>query len=576
MAYVGSKISLISKSDIRYVGILHNINQQESSVALEQVTSFGTEGRKGNPLEEIPASDKVFPYIVFRGSDIKDLHVVTAPAQPAVAPPPQVPDDPAIIGAQSQAPTPPGFNAYGGGPMMPPMMNQGMAPQPFGMPPGMNPYMMQQPMGFQQQNQHRPPQPGPGYWPPPPQQGFPNVPQQNMVPPPVQNGNMPMPIGSVPSGNIPPQPLSSTGTPSNGASMAPSAPLRPPASDTPTTGDLTKKMDSMQLKDKPAVVPPKDMVGTKPAAPVKEKPAQGRKEEKSEEKAVPSAKANGRAMRPVQPQPPHYTAVPQAGQLKPIDVTKTTGKDHGAADQRSPVTPKSGQAVAAPAQAAGSGSVGVDDQAKPDVNTANINGQPEQQARLPGTGAHLMQNNRRGAGRPNRRGYPNNYRNNRIVVPDSDFDFESANAKFNKTELAKDGEKSPTADGPAEPEELSDDEPESPSGFYKKSSFFDDISCESKDRAEGADRRGSMQADQDTDVEGTADTTAEVAVAVTMDGVATTGTEVGTVEVTVEATTMDMVEALVEKAEIKGKAVMSGKMARKEEAVVTSAGVVTG
>jgi len=36
VAYVGSKISLISKSDIRYVGILHVINQQESTVALEQ------------------------------------------------------------------------------------------------------------------------------------------------------------------------------------------------------------------------------------------------------------------------------------------------------------------------------------------------------------------------------------------------------------------------------------------------------------------------------------------------------------------------------------------------------------
>lgn len=34
--YIGSRISLISKSDIRYVGLLHNINSQDSTVALEQ------------------------------------------------------------------------------------------------------------------------------------------------------------------------------------------------------------------------------------------------------------------------------------------------------------------------------------------------------------------------------------------------------------------------------------------------------------------------------------------------------------------------------------------------------------
>jgi len=34
--YAGSKISLISKSDIRYVGTLHSINQQDSTVSLEQ------------------------------------------------------------------------------------------------------------------------------------------------------------------------------------------------------------------------------------------------------------------------------------------------------------------------------------------------------------------------------------------------------------------------------------------------------------------------------------------------------------------------------------------------------------
>ncbi|GAN06484.1 lsm14a protein [Mucor ambiguus] len=77
--YIGSKISLISLSDIRYVGILHNINPVESTVALQNVKSYGTEGRKDNPSEEILPSDNTFDYVVFRGSDIKDLQVFEAP-----------------------------------------------------------------------------------------------------------------------------------------------------------------------------------------------------------------------------------------------------------------------------------------------------------------------------------------------------------------------------------------------------------------------------------------------------------------------------------------------------------------
>jgi protein LSM14 len=35
-AFVGSRISLISKSDVRYVGILHSISTEEATVSLEQ------------------------------------------------------------------------------------------------------------------------------------------------------------------------------------------------------------------------------------------------------------------------------------------------------------------------------------------------------------------------------------------------------------------------------------------------------------------------------------------------------------------------------------------------------------
>ena len=69
-----------------------------------------------------------------------------------------------------------------------------------------------------------------------------------------------------------------------------------------------------------------------------------------------------------------------------------------------------------------------------------------------------------------------------MEVPKDDFDFESSNAKFNKQDLVKEAI---AGTSPAEsPIEEAAPETNATGSYNKSSSFFDDLSSESKDRAE--------------------------------------------------------------------------------------------
>ena len=85
--YLGSTITVVSNRDVRYEGTLSAIDTTNSTVTLQNVRHFGTEGRASNGGPQIPGSSTVYPVIVFNGGDIKNLAVKTAaPTLPQAAP----------------------------------------------------------------------------------------------------------------------------------------------------------------------------------------------------------------------------------------------------------------------------------------------------------------------------------------------------------------------------------------------------------------------------------------------------------------------------------------------------------
>lgn len=98
--------------------------------------------------------------------------------------------------------------------------------------------------------------------------------------------------------------------------------------------------------------------------------------------------------------------------------------------------------------------------------------------RQPGTGGFAQGHRGRGRGGPRQEA-------RKVDVPETDFDFQTANAKFNKEEIEKEVTDAPNGSASENVKDVSKDEslPGGPS-YNKSTSFFDNISSEIKDRQE--------------------------------------------------------------------------------------------
>ncbi|WPH04256.1 Hypothetical protein R9X50_00714500 [Acrodontium crateriforme] len=483
--FIGSRISLISKSDIKYIGTLHEINSESHTVALESVTSYGTEGRKGNPAEEIPGSDQVYEYIVFRGSDVKELTIVSPPNAPKENQPPQVPNDPAILGSarpgppgqqQQQPPPPPHQQDQFRGPQ-PSFQNQ----QPYGYPPPGPPpgQFPAQPPRFQgpggphgfpgapgavpaygSMGYHPPPGYGMPPYGPPPGQGMPN-----QSPGPFPPGQMPGPPGHLsnqqagqkrPAGH-------KEGTPQPAAANQATQP----------TSQKPAEKSSVQTQGPPPHVDskPSTAAATAPTGPAKAPVPKAVQKASNNRVAVPLPSPNALAAKPSQ---------------------RPASNNHVQATQPQTTQPQSIADATQAATAAVAAAMAKLGPAKPQAGSVEGITQQVNQMRVQG-------GQQRGRGHP--RGGPRGGRRDSgtkaMEVPKEDYDFESANAKFNKQDLVKEAIASGSPAGEmADPITSTNGHPEAedvviPSkpttgekGYDKKSSFFDNISSDLKDRVQ--------------------------------------------------------------------------------------------
>ncbi|KAK6341023.1 hypothetical protein TWF696_009334 [Orbilia brochopaga] len=494
--FIGARISLISRSDIRYVGTLHQIDSEHSTVGLENVTNHGTEGRCADPANEVDGTEEIYDYIVFRGSDVKDLRMEPPETTPKQPPPqPSFPNDPAIINAQRPPGYPPAQQQFPYQPNGRPGQPGQPGPQPGqpGQPPFPPPTF---PQGFYPHPSQMPP--GGRFYGQPPYMGaaFPGGPPGPAFPPGAFPYGLPTPFpGQAPPPQNQQQPPGGDGR--NRAGTQTGVPTGPASSAVPTAAKVELPTGALDNKEKTAES--KTTAQQPPPPPLESKPD------------VATALAQPTAV-PTQPTGPRNPAgrgrggqrarggfgSSQPGHTQPgttITTTTTT---------IIPTAPAAA-AAAAPLPTAAPQQPATESPGLADLER-KVQAMKLKQAT--GTASSIRPNNSnnnnintgpmpyRGRGRG--RGVVA-HQPRKVEVPTTDYDFESANARFAK---GADGEEAtPTTpdagEGSAEGRKPSIDQEAKPTilppvdGYYNKGkSFFDNISCENKERAEAKETGG--------------------------------------------------------------------------------------
>ncbi|CAK7264525.1 hypothetical protein SEPCBS119000_001041 [Sporothrix epigloea] len=519
--FLGARISLISKSDIRYSGVLHSINSEDSTVSLENVISYGTEGRKGKPEEEIAPADQIYEYIVFRGSDVKDLRIEETPA-PQTAP--AIPNDPAILGArprpvnnnapQSFAQGPPGPPR--GPPQGPPQQGASGFTPSMPMPPNAGWGGPGGPNGPGPSPRDFPPYQAPSGWYPPQGPGFgPNGPQWN-------NGNQFYPPGPpqfAPGPNGPPGPPGSVGPvgrmqqplqqPQQQQQQQPpeTASTEKPKNVAPASSELEPKSlghppaASRAMTKGSSVPPPSTTATTAATAPVKDANNTSRI---SPVVPLPAGLVNKSTTQTV------AVVTNKTSESTPQASLQSATQAARAAVAKAMAGLPSGSQVPSGSTAAGNGSVAVDnltrkvDEMRVNASHAGLDNKNDYNSNASNQSSY---NNHSGNQQYPRRGRGNHFGGyRRMDVPESEFDFAQSNAKFNKEDVVKEAIASGTfepdmnasaAVGVAGTHESSSSAAslaggetntpaDAPVAYSKTRSFFDNISSEAKDRAAAA------------------------------------------------------------------------------------------
>lgn len=308
----------------------------------------------------------------------------------------------------------------------------------------------------------------PPNWYPPPGQGF-GQPGGPGGPFPPYGG---FPPG--PPGQFPPQgPPGQQNQGQKPTPIGPGARQNPPLPPQPESKDAKKAADpASSVTEKPAASQAEsqpDPVETK-AASEQPAPNAASKSDANKSRVRPALPLQSPAANKATPQPRQENAPPPSSQASGLiptslrDATQAASAAVAAAMAKLPgAQPTNGNAV--------------------DNLTKKIDGlrtsDPIRAPRQPGSAGHGFNQTRGGrGGRGGNRSAPVPKE-----VPTTDFDFESANAKFNKEDLVKEAiAGSPLTE--TAPDTASPDE--NPALTYNKaSSFFDNISSDAKDRAEG-------------------------------------------------------------------------------------------